>query len=39
VNASRAGIDRHIRDIEVVGKAPNAVMNEITAKLNALVLE
>ena len=30
-------LDRHIRDIEVVGKAPNAVMNEITAKLNALL--
>jgi len=31
-------LDRHVRDIEVVGKAPNAVMNEITAKLSALLL-
>jgi mRNA interferase MazF len=30
-------LDRHVRDIEVVGKAPNAVMNEITAKLSALL--
>ncbi|MAF96325.1 MAG: mRNA-degrading endonuclease [Rhodospirillaceae bacterium] len=32
-------LDRHVRDIEVVGKVPNAVMNEITAKLGALLLE
>ena len=30
-------LDRHVRDIEVVGKVPNAVMDEITAKLNALL--
>ena len=32
-------LDRHVRDIEVVGKVPDAVMNEITAKLGALLLE
>ena len=32
-------LDRHVRDIEVVGKVPDAVINEITAKLGALLLE
>ena len=31
-------LDRYVRDIEVVGKASNAVMDEITAKLSALLL-
>lgn len=31
-------LDRHVRDIEVAGKVPDEVMNEITAKLGALLL-
>ena len=31
-------LDRSLRDIEVIGKASNAVMDEITAKLSALLL-
>lgn len=31
-------IDRHARKIEVIGRAPERIMDEITAKLKALLL-